>query len=115
MLVPNMSLQATIFQLTWIVLIINVQCYVPLNSFTVSNHVHTKQNTGSRMQAGYDHNDDVKTVDILSLETIRSTLVRQGTEQLKEFVFCYPVCLLTVHGTDFLPSTTSQRRQLYLL
>jgi hypothetical protein len=81
-----MSLQEKIFQLTLIVFIINVQCYVPLNSFTVSNHVHTKQNAGSRLQAGYDHNDDVKTVDILSLETIRSTLVRQGTEQLEKFV-----------------------------
>lgn len=81
-----MSLQEKIFQLTFMVLIINVQCYVPLNSFSVSNHVHTKQNTGSRLQVGYDHNDDVKTVDILSLETIRSTLVRQGTEQLNEFV-----------------------------
>jgi hypothetical protein len=86
-----MSLQEKIFQLTLIVLIINVQCYVPLNSFTVSNHVHTKQNAGSRLHAGYDHNDDVKTVDILSLETIRSTLVRQGTEQIKESMFCCPV------------------------
>eukprot|EP00596_Hydrurales_sp_CCMP1899_P001209 CAMPEP_0119041984 /NCGR_PEP_ID=MMETSP1177-20130426/14266_1 /TAXON_ID=2985 /ORGANISM="Ochromonas sp, Strain CCMP1899" /LENGTH=304 /DNA_ID=CAMNT_0007008461 /DNA_START=196 /DNA_END=1110 /DNA_ORIENTATION=+ len=31
----------------------------------------------SKVFAEYDHNNDVKTVDILSLETIRSTLVRQ--------------------------------------
>lgn len=85
-----MLLQEKIFQLTLIVLIINVQCYIPLNSHTVSNHVHFKQNAGSRLQAGYDHNDDVKTVDILSLETIRSTLVRQGAELLKAFMLCSP-------------------------
>ena len=40
--------------------------------------IKNQPSSSSRFHAEYDSDNDVKTVDILSLETIRSTLVRQG-------------------------------------
>jgi hypothetical protein len=68
--------------LAFVVILINVHCYIPIEKLTASPY-HKHKTPASILLAGYDHNDDVKTVDILSLETIRSTLVRQGLSRLQ--------------------------------
>lgn len=66
--------QLRLFLLAVCVIIINVQSFIP-------SELLARSRLSSRVFAEYDHNDDVKTVDIFSLDTIRSTLVRQGTFQ----------------------------------
>jgi hypothetical protein len=64
-------MRSKLFSLTVAVVVIFSECY----SY---HHLPFRQMRNSKVFAEYDHNNDVKTVDILSLETIRSTLVRQG-------------------------------------
>lgn len=73
-------MRSKLFYLTITVVIIFSECYSPYNHFP-------SRQRGNRLLAEYDHDNDVKTVDILSLETIRSTLVRQGTKDVKQFEF----------------------------
>lgn len=75
-------MKSQLWCLAIIVIIIHVHCYVPVEKLTASPY-HKHKTAASILLAGYDHNDDVKTVDILSLETIRSTLVRQGSSGLQ--------------------------------
>jgi hypothetical protein len=65
-------MRSNLFYLTVTVGIIFCECYSPYNHFPI------RQKRNARLFAEYDHDNDVKTVDILSLDTIRSTLVRQG-------------------------------------
>jgi hypothetical protein len=64
-------MRSKLFYLTVTVVVIFSECY----SYS---HLPFRQMRNSRLFAEYDHDNDVKTVDILSLDTIRSTLVRQG-------------------------------------
>ena len=71
-------MRSKLFYLTVIVIIIIAECF---KNERISTKVMSllKQQSETRLLAEFDSENDVKTVDILSLDTIRSTLVRQGT------------------------------------
>ena len=81
-LLKEVPMKSQLLCLAFVVILINVHCYIPIEKLTASPY-HKHKTPASILLAGYDHNDDVKTVDILSLETIRSTLVRQGLSRLQ--------------------------------
>ena len=73
-------MRSEVFYFTLVVIVVVADCY--MNQERLSPVLHrifkNQPSSSSRFHGEYDSDNDVKTVDILSLETIRSTLVRQG-------------------------------------
>ena len=87
-------MRSQLFYLTVIVIIVVAECYINHQKlcrtfFRVSGKRERRFSCGAIELTDHDdnNNNDVKTSDIFSLETIRSTLVRQGEHEVDSTCF----------------------------
>jgi hypothetical protein len=87
-------MRSKLFYLTLTIVIIVTECYSPHDSARSSQL--RLQRSYTKLHAEVTGIDDVKTVDIFSLDTIRSTLVRQGEMKVRDERECYAIVIMVI-------------------